>query len=74
MNKEKLIDLKQQLLEDDVEEDDLKMEIKSRKATRIIVVLFVGYMMTSLAFVLSLPIFSRHNFTMPMYAQLPWTT
>lgn len=75
MNKQKLLSMKKEVLDDiaKTSEEDMKTELKLRKVTRIIIVSFFAYMMTSLAVLLFFPLFTRQNFAMPIYVQLPWT-
>lgn len=75
INQQKLLSLKKEVLDDiaDTSEEDLEIELKFRKNTRIITVSFFAYMMSSLAVVLFFPVFMRKNFAMPIYTQLPWT-
>lgn len=54
-------------------DEELKMELKSRKFLRIIVLAYITYFMLITIMMILLPIFTRQKFAMIAYAQLPWT-
>lgn len=67
-NRAQLRTLKNRILEDATNDES---ELKDRKVIRCLVVGYFLYTQTSAALVLAFPVFSRDEFAMPIYMQLP---
>lgn len=73
MNQSELIKLKDLILAERLNDNELEMELKPRKVTRYILLTSMAYTAMTAIGVLSFPLISSQSFAMPVYTQLPWT-
>jgi hypothetical protein len=73
VNREKLQTMRKALLEYGESDDDLIIEEKYRRTSRIVIgILYLLYLLTGFV-LLFLPMFESEEFSMPVYTQLPGT-